>query len=108
MVKYFKDEKQFLPTFEQLCDKEAKELAKRLKGKSTKETLNNILEWQHRNIQYWTEKYYLIIIPIVILIPIILIPILIILRSCYTLAKFIVYLWNNLRSSFSLFSLSIC
>ena len=58
LIKYF-EEKQSLPSFGDLHDKEVKELAKRLKGKSTKETLNNILEWQHRNIQYWTERWYL-------------------------------------------------
>lgn len=48
--------KQFCPTLEDLESKDLKQLAKKLKGNSEKETLTNILEWQHRNIQYWMER----------------------------------------------------
>jgi len=34
----------------------SKDLAERLKGKTHAETLNNILEWQERNITYWQER----------------------------------------------------
>ncbi len=46
--------KQFLPTDTDIKNVEL--LAKRLEGKSEKETLTNILEWQDRNIQYWKER----------------------------------------------------
>lgn len=49
--------KQFIPNEEDV--KEAKKLAERLKGKDDVETLNNILEWQERNILYWRERGYL-------------------------------------------------
>lgn len=58
-IRFFKGKKQFLPTFEELSNKEIKELSKRLKEKSIKETLNNVLEWQHRNLLYWVERGYL-------------------------------------------------
>jgi len=49
--------KQFLPTLEDIKNKEVKNLAKRLKGRSDKETLTNILEWQERNIARWTDRW---------------------------------------------------
>jgi len=49
-------EKQFLPTKEDIESKEVKQLARRLKGNSDSETLNNILEWQDKNIVYWPER----------------------------------------------------
>lgn len=55
--------KQFLPSFEDLKDQECRELAERLKGKSVKETLTNILEWQERNVRYWNERSYVDIVP---------------------------------------------
>jgi len=48
--------KQFCPTLKDLENEELGELAKKLKGDSEKETLTNILEWQHRNVQYWMER----------------------------------------------------
>ena len=48
--------KQFLPTDTDIKNVELKKLAKRLEGKSEKETLTNILEWQDRNIQSWKER----------------------------------------------------
>lgn len=48
--------KQFCPTLEDLENGELRQLAKKLEGDSEKETLTNILEWQHRNIQYWMER----------------------------------------------------
>jgi len=55
-------EKQFLPSKEDIENKEAKELSKRLMGNSHKETLTNIMEWQERNIQYWHERADMFII----------------------------------------------
>lgn len=48
--------KQFCPTLKDLENEELGELAKKLKGDSEKETLTNILEWQHRNVPYWMER----------------------------------------------------
>lgn len=49
--------KQFVPTEEDIAN--AKQLAGRLRGETYAETLNNILEWQERNIAYWKERGYL-------------------------------------------------
>lgn len=49
-------EKQFLPTKKDIKDEEVERLANRLKGKNDFETLNNILEWEDRNIRYWHER----------------------------------------------------
>ena len=51
------EEKQFVPTKEDLENKELKLLAKRLESKSPKKTLTNILEWQDRNLKYWEERW---------------------------------------------------
>jgi predicted transglutaminase-like protease len=48
--------KQFCPTLEDLESEDLRQLTKKLKGDSEKETLTNILEWQHRNIPYWMER----------------------------------------------------
>ena len=45
------------PTLKELKNKEVIHLSKRLKGKSDKETLTNILEWQDKNIYFWTERW---------------------------------------------------
>ncbi|CAG0982939.1 hypothetical protein METP1_01873 [Methanosarcinales archaeon] len=50
------EQKQFCPNLEDIENEDLKELARKLKGDSEKETLTNILEWQHRNIQYWMER----------------------------------------------------
>jgi len=50
--------KMFLPSFKDLENQECKEIVERLRGRSVKETLTNILEWQERNIVYWKERYY--------------------------------------------------
>lgn len=50
------NKKQFCPSREDIKNKKIEELAKRLKGKSDKETLTNILDWQEKNIQYWPER----------------------------------------------------
>ncbi len=52
-----KEEKQYVPTIEDLKNKEIKLLASKLKGDSDKETLTNILEWQDRNLKYWEERW---------------------------------------------------
>jgi len=59
LTRYFGSKKQFLPDSDELENKEVIELLERLKGKSEKETLSNLLEWQNRNISYWVERGYL-------------------------------------------------
>jgi len=54
---------QFLPSLEDLEDQVCRELAERLEGKSVRETLTNILEWQERNVRYWNERCYVDIVP---------------------------------------------
>jgi len=49
--------KQSTPTEKDI--KDVKNLAIRLKSKTNSETLNNILEWQNRNLLYWVERGYL-------------------------------------------------
>jgi predicted transglutaminase-like protease len=46
-----------VPTSEEIASDKVKDLASRLEGKSDKETLTNILEWQHRNMKFWLERY---------------------------------------------------
>lgn len=60
MINKFKlwlDKKSFCPDLKDLENEELKTLANRLKGDSNKESLTNILEWQHRNIQFWWERW---------------------------------------------------
>jgi len=47
----------YCPTAEEIEDSDIKSLANRLKGRSYEETLTNILEWQDRNIEFWTERH---------------------------------------------------
>lgn len=71
-------EKQFLPTKEDVNDKEVEKLSKRFKGYSDKEILTNVLEWQEKNIQYWNDRgntflfllLYLFLITSILLLPI--------------------------------------
>ncbi|KPU62399.1 hypothetical protein EP1X_09010 [Thermococcus sp. EP1] len=51
------DKKQFCPTLSDISDEHIKKVVNKLKGESDKETLANILEWQHRNIEYWKERW---------------------------------------------------
>lgn len=53
---------QFLPDLKDIKNKELRKLAKRLKNKSKKETLTNIVDWQERNIRGWTDRVYLFLI----------------------------------------------
>jgi predicted transglutaminase-like protease len=46
-----------VPTSEEIFSDKVKDLAHRLKGESDKETLTNIVEWQHRNMKFWLERY---------------------------------------------------
>ena len=46
----------FLPSREDVENDTVKELSRRLRGSSHKETLTNILEWQERNVHYWDER----------------------------------------------------
>jgi len=50
------DKRQFCPNLSDITNEDIKKLANQLKGESDKETLTNILEWQHRNINYWMER----------------------------------------------------
>ena len=45
------------PTPGEIQNNELKSLANRLKGRSYGETLTNILDWQERNIEFWTERH---------------------------------------------------
>ncbi|VVB84931.1 Transglutaminase-like domain protein [uncultured archaeon] len=58
-IKVWNLKRQVCSTLEDLENKELGDLAKRLKGNSDKETLTNVLEWQHRNINYWMERWIL-------------------------------------------------
>lgn len=59
MFDFFKksQEKQFVPTKEDVENKEVGLLSKRLKNNSPKETFTNILEWQDRNLKFWEERW---------------------------------------------------
>lgn len=46
----------YCPTPDDIQNDRVKDLANRLKAASYKETLTNILEWQQRNITFWTER----------------------------------------------------
>jgi len=48
--------KGYWPTSDEIGKDEVKSLANRLKAGSYKETLTNILEWQERNMEFWTER----------------------------------------------------
>jgi predicted transglutaminase-like protease len=45
------------PTSNDVENSTIKSLASRLKAESYEETLTNILEWQGRNIEFWTERH---------------------------------------------------
>jgi len=67
-------EKQFLPTLEDVKNNELKNLSRRVKERSVKETLTNIIDWQERNLQYWIDRadmfillYFLFIISVYLL-----------------------------------------
>ncbi len=45
------------PTSKEIQNPEVKSLADRLKDKSYRETLTNILNWQEQNIEFWTERH---------------------------------------------------
>jgi predicted transglutaminase-like protease len=49
--------KGYWPTSDEIGNDKVKSLASRLRAKSYKETLTNIVEWQERNIAFWTERY---------------------------------------------------
>lgn len=52
----------YCPTLKERKNGEIKRLANKLKATSNKETLANILEWQNRNIEFWSERWILPII----------------------------------------------
>lgn len=47
----------YCPTSDEIENSKIKSLASRLKAGSYRETLTNILEWQDRNIEFWTERH---------------------------------------------------
>jgi predicted transglutaminase-like protease len=47
----------YCPSIAERNNKRIKELANRLKAKSDKETLTNVLDWQNRNVVFWFERY---------------------------------------------------
>lgn len=51
------EERQYVPTMEDVNNKDLKILARRLKSGSDEETLSNVLEWQDRNLKYWEERW---------------------------------------------------
>lgn len=56
MIREWLDKRQFCPNLSDITNEDIKKLTNQLKGESDKETLTNILEWQHRNINYWMER----------------------------------------------------
>jgi len=67
--------KQFLPNLDELKDPKIIELSKKLKRKSEKETLVNLLEWQNRNITFWVDRmHYSLILYFLLAISIYLLP----------------------------------
>ena len=51
--------RQFLPSVEDIENKEIKNLSQRIKKETIKETLTNIVEWQERNLRYWYDRAYM-------------------------------------------------
>jgi predicted transglutaminase-like protease len=47
----------YCPTSKETENSEIKKMANRLKGVSDKETLTNVLEWQDRNLVFWSERW---------------------------------------------------
>lgn len=47
----------YCPTEKEQRNPDVKSLATRLKGQNYEETLANILEWQDRNMSFWTERH---------------------------------------------------
>jgi predicted transglutaminase-like protease len=47
----------YCPTAKEVENKDVKELADRLKARTEKETLTNVLEWQDRNMNFWIERH---------------------------------------------------
>jgi predicted transglutaminase-like protease len=76
LTRYFGGKKQFLPNSDELENKGVIELLERLKGKSKKETLSNLLEWQNRNIIFWTDRmYYSLILYLLLIISVYFLPV---------------------------------
>jgi len=76
LTRYFGVKKQFLPDSDELENKEVIELLERLKGKSEKETLSNLLEWQNKNIIFWTDRmYYSLILYLLLIISVYFLPV---------------------------------
>lgn len=68
---FYRQRKHPVPTLEDI--KEAKRLAKELKGESDRKTLDNIIEYQNRNIAYFNERtvfsfsqFYILLLSVII------------------------------------------
>jgi predicted transglutaminase-like protease len=48
--------KLYIPSRKEICNSNIMQLSQRLRGETVAETLNNILEWQEYNIEYWIER----------------------------------------------------
>jgi predicted transglutaminase-like protease len=49
----------YCPSLKERENLRIKELSNRLKATSYKETLTNVLDWQNRNVNFWTERMHL-------------------------------------------------
>lgn len=47
----------YCPTSDEIENSEIESLARKLQADSHRETLTNILEWQERNMEFWTERH---------------------------------------------------
>jgi len=119
-----------MPSQKEIYDPNLIQLSKRLKGESIAETLNNILEWQENNINYWIERVAdskvitpLLIITIVSVVVVISVPtkyylnifvwllicsVVGFLTSLITLIIRYKYLHLNLTSAVSILCLTLC
>jgi predicted transglutaminase-like protease len=59
---------QFQPNIEDIQNDSIKDLANRLKADSIEKSLTNVLEWQDRNLSYWTDRASLFIILYILLV----------------------------------------
>ena len=82
----------YQPSKSDLENVEIKKLASQLRGKSDEETLTNVLEWQDRNITFWSERDKPLLSMIIFLL--------------FSAIFFVVYVlsFNNIKNDFFLFS----
>ena len=77
-------EREFIPTIRDIENEEVKKLARRLKEKSIKESLTNIVEWQEKNLTYWIARDRMFSVACIFLITF---PILVLLRRLQSINK---------------------